>query len=355
MESFIKEITNKNVGYRQVSDSTAKIYGQNLAKLARIVTKKDTYPDNHLWLQNYDKVIQMLDNENYKPTTYRNYLAVISVVLQPKAKGEYRHPFQEVGKKYSLLLAKKKALAVELAEQQALSSTDKNKWVTTKELIKIRQKYAKELKRLGFNLGKTGRGVSTVTNKEKELLQKYMVSSLYTMDFTNRNVYGDMEIISGKDYANMINPVLKEADVQKNYLVISKKGQKQTKFFSLGDTKNSWKHEAGEPKQWKGVDRIDINKDLNKVINLWLKYRPTSKWFLLGKKNGAIGRNGLTKFLNKTFKDTGKKISSNIIRKVKNTEEFGNDVKLTVKKQIAKKSGHTIATQQLHYTKFIED
>lgn len=358
MESFIKEITNTGVGFRQVSDNTAKIYAGNLRKLAKIVTGT-SFHDNHLWLKNYDKVIETLNSQGYAPSTYRNFLSVICVVLQPKAKGEYRKGFEESGKKYALLLAKKKAMALKDAEKQALSPTDLDKWATTAELIKIRQGYAKKLKRDKFNLGKTGRSIDIpLTNKEKELLQKYMVSSLYTMDFTNRNVYGEMEILSSKEYeaiCNLGNPYQIMTALQKNYLVIERKGKIQTKFFSLGDTKNSWKHVAGEEKKWRGIDKIPIQKDLNKVINLWLKYKPKNKWFLIGKAwDKPLGRNGLTKFLIKTFKDTGKKISSNIIRKIKNTEEFGKDTTVIKKKEIAKKCGHTVQIQQLHYTKQVE-
>ena len=355
METFIQEITNQEIGYRQVSEATSKTYSENLGKLHKLVTESDVYPDDHLWLKDYDKVIETLDDQDYAASTYRNYLAVISVVLQPKERGTYRDTFEATAKKYISLLAIKKADALELAEQQKLSSTDKEKWVTTKELIKVRQGYAKELRLAKFNLGKTGvKGVAP--KKYIEILQMYLVSSLYTMDFSNRNVYGKMKIITGDKYRNMLHYASVFTHLQHNYLVIDKKGKKQIKFFSMGDTKTSWKKVAGKPKEWNGLVKIDIHKDLNKVINLWLKYKPYGEWLLIGKNGGKpMGRNGLSKFIGKTFKATGKKVGSNIIRKVKNTEEFANDSSIKHKQEVAKKSGHSVATQQLHYTKHIMD
>jgi hypothetical protein len=365
MNTFIEDITKQEEGSRQLSSSSAKTYRTNLGKLSRIVNGTDTYPDNHDWLKDYDKVIKILDEQNYAPRTYGNYVSLICVVLSPTAPITYRDGFTEVGKKYSTLQTKLKVSEKALIAEQKLSNTDKAKWTTMKQLVKIRQGYAKELKIAKFNLGKTGRSETLeLKRKELKLLQMYVVASLYTMDFSNRNVYGKCKIITGVEYKNMMTPgFCVPSTLQKNYLVVDKDGKKQTKFFSLGDTKNSWtKVTFGGKgnsiiKKWKGVIKVPINDDLNKVINLWLKYKPVRKtdWFLVSSRNSdkPLGTNGLSKLVAKTFKATGKKIGSNIIRKIMNTEKFAAVQKASA--EAAMKSGHSVAVQQTQYVKHIED
>ena len=116
---------------------------------------------------------------------------------------------------------------------------------------------------------------------------------------------------------------------------------KKNKYFSLGNYKTKKKH---------GTQKIHIDKQLNSVINLWLNFNKTDH-FLLNSRGGKMTANGLTKFLQKTFEPTGKKISSSLIRSIYLTEKYGNETALKEKEKDAKEMGHSVNEQQKTYVK----
>ena len=368
MEAFLKLIQIQSPGHRQVTEKTAKTYAYNLNNISKLCTGENY--SNPEFLKDYDAVIAKLEEKQYAISTLKVYLAIISVVLSPQKRGVYLSGFEEVGSKYVKLLKDKKEQLDKHLEKQELSKKDSTNWCSMKDLIAIRNKYGLMLKNKFINLGPTGRAVSpeTTSGEIKELLQKYVISSLYTLDWTNRNVYGNMEIVTRDEYDTAF-PDNRMAFLQKNYLVVDQNIKPQVKFFSIGDSKTSWKRVVVDgvlnKKKWCGETIIPIGKEMNRVINLWLRYHPQGptelcagpQWFLFNTRSLSkpLGTTGITKLLNKTFKETGKKVSSAIIRKIKNTQHFGKDTSILEKKNIAMKSGHSVAVQQTHYVKYIKD
>ena len=123
----------------------------------------------------------------------------------------------------------------------------------------------------------------------------------------------------------------------KNYLYV--KGRNK-KYFIINQQKS---------KKFRGkTQNILINSKLNKVLNIWLKYNKSGNLLLdsLGKQ---MNGNQLTKALNVIFEDTGKKISSSMLRKIWLSDTYGET--LTKMEESANAMGHSTGTAALHYIK----
>ena len=156
------------------------------------------------------------------------------------------------------------------------------------------------------------------------IIQSYLVTALYTLQPPVRLNYSDMKIIKN----------LSEVEDGKNYL-LNKSRNKKTFIFQ--DYKTSGKY---------GKIEQPISKELNTIINKWLKVNPTDN-FLIDQKGHALNSNQLGKFITKAFKFTGKKITLNLLRHVYISESI--DLEAIKKgKALAKSMLHSSATQELY-------
>ena len=83
-------------------------------------------------------------------------------------------------------------------------------------------------------------------------------------------------------------------------------------------------------------------------MNFWLNINKT-KHLLITKKREKMTTNNLSHYLVRVFSPSGKKISSQMLRKIHLTEKFG-DIQKEMKKE-AEAMGHSMATQQKVYVK----
>ena len=104
-----------------------------------------------------------------------------------------------------------------------------------------------------------------------------MIASLYSLQPPQRLDYYDMEIVGPKF----------ERNNNKNYLVINNRSKK-TFIFNDFKTSNSYNTVA-----------IPVNKELNTVINKFLKLNPERKYLLQNKEGLPITRNNLGKMITK--------------------------------------------------------
>jgi len=107
---------------------------------------------------------------------------------------------------------------------------------------------------------------------------------------------------------------------------------------------NSYKTESKH-----GKKEILIPKDINSIINMWLKYNNTDN-FLLNTKGENISSNGLGKYIKKLFEKTGKEITINLLRNIFVSENVNLDV-LKKNQEIADSMNHSTGTQQSVYLK----
>ena len=325
MEELKKEIEDN----RKISKNSLNIYSKNLSKLAKDLTGKEW--ENASFLKKYDDVIKHL--EDMSLSTRKNYLASILVGLSPQGRGKYEKGYEKVAKQYTdYLTSQAKEYENQIIEQKK-SAKQQGKWVSKEALDKVRKTYANAIKKLGY----TQKSKEFRKGKEKrhqELIQKYLVASLYLLHPPRRNSYANMKIISNSAFNKLPNG---EKD-DNNYLVVV---SRNNKFFSFGDYKTK--------KQY-GVQKITVDKGLNSVLNLWTNFNE-SEHLLLDSRGNKMTTNGLTKFLYKVFEPTGKKISSTMIRHIVLTDKYGDESGYKEKLETAKAMGHSVEEQQKTYVK----
>jgi len=321
----LRKIIKEN---RKVKDSTLKIYTTNVNKLSMNITGKPFSNINFL-KSKYNKIIELLDT--YKISTKKNYISSIIVVLSPKGKGEYAKGFSNIGKKYLAILVLEQDKYNKQMENQGKSNKQKVNWSSMKSLKSIMEGYRKKIKKLGY----TQKCNKKPNIKHHELLQKYLVSGLYLLIPPRRNIYASVKIITHNDYKKVSDEIKDKT----NYMIIHSRNKKT---FIFSNYKTRKQH---------GIQRITVPKDLNSIINLWLCFNKTE--YLLTDRTGSkkMTENGLTRFLQKTFQETGKKISSTMIRHIFLTEKYGNETSIKEKQKTALNMGHSVDTQQGTYVK----
>ena len=308
MENLTKKINDK----RDIKNATLKNYLRNINLLAKRITGKEF--KSVAFLNDYGKVKKEL--KNISLSTQKTYLASIIVALDAIGAKD-----DTTLNKYKVLLQDTKSVYNEDKNGREKNAKEKGEWVSIKDLEKVLKKLGREVRER--NIGKK----DELNKADMKLLQKFVVASLYLLDNDpRRNVYATMDIIKEGD----------KTEKDKNYLVV--KGRNKKSFF-IQDQKS---------KKFKDPQKLPVNKKLNKVLNLWLKYNKSSH-LILDSRGNKMNRNQLTKYLNNIFSGTGKKISTTMIRKIFLSNEYGST--LSNMEETAKNMGHTTKTAQKNYIK----
>ena len=314
----MEQLKNKIKEKRNIKENTLNTYLRNLRVMAKDITGKEY--TSLSFLNDFNKVKTYL--EKNKPSTKKNKLATILVLLRlNEDKNE-----KLIEKYLDYLSTISEAYYKEIEKNKKTLKQSEN-WISGKDLSKIFNHYSREIREEGLN--KASKKV--LDKREKELLQKYLVVALYTTIPPRRNVYADTKIIS--------EPAFKKLSEQdrddNNYLVVKSRNKK---YFNFGNYKTKRTH---------GTQKIDIPSKLNSILNIYLKYNDTGDWLLKNKSGGKLSRNGLTKFITKSFsigKGRGKKIGSSLLRHIYITENI--DLKAYRKmKETAEKMGHSVQEQ----------
>lgn len=244
------------------------------------------------FLEDYDKVIEIIDNEN-KITSKKNKLTAVIVALSSDNKEH------ELIKKYTDKLKELNEKYVSFLKEQKKTPQQKKNWISYEKLVEISNTLLKEVKNLGLHV--KNEKAYTLTPQEYDTLQRLVVLRTY-MTFTLRNDYADMKILTKKQYQK-INV---DERNKNNYLVLA---PDNIKYFYINNFKNS---------KSLGPRKLLIPRKLNKIINLWLKWNK-SGWFLtLYDRTRPMTPNMLTKFLQSLFNKYADKkhISSSMIRHI---------------------------------------
>ncbi len=320
MEAIKKAIDDK----RNIKPNSLRAYLINIRKVYEGLGNSGE-PKNLDFLKDEKKVLEFLSEKAL--TTQKNYLTGIIIGLDSLNKNEkydqdlkvYRKRLDEYTDKYNQ----------EIEENKKTGKQAKN-WSTMKELKKVVSTYKADL----LDRGVFGKDYDQITKKQFDLLQKFVVGSLYIYEENPpvRLDYGDMKIITSPDYEELTD----EEKEENNYLVVK---SRNNKFFHFGDYKTSKNY---------GTKKITVGKKLNSVLNIWLKFNKTDE-FLLDSRGGNMTSNQLSKFLNKVFAPTGKKISANMLRHIYISEK--HPVKEEESKEdTADKMLHSVSTQK-NYSK----
>ena len=320
MEKLREAIDKK----RNIKEISLKAYLISIKKVHNAILGEDKEMENIDFLKDEEKVLEAI--EGLKLNTQKNYLSAIIVSLDAmnddgeydKELKEYREYLETVNKSYYEQLNKN-----EKTEDQ-----DEN-WVSLKELRKVMNGYKADL---------SDRDVfkkETLTKKQFDILQKWVVANLYLNDSNPpiRLDYGDMAIIKEKDFEKLSDEDLNE----NNYLVIKSRTNKK---FHFGNYKT---------KKSQGIKTIPVGKVLNSVLNIWLKHND-QPYLLLDSQGNKMNSNQLSKYINKVFEPTGKKINANLLRHIYISEKFPVE-KNNEKAEVANLMGHSVETQNSYAKK----
>jgi len=300
-----------------LKESSIKTYISNLNKLANDVGIKKI--NNLIFLQHGSNVMKMIEKK--KPNTQKTYLAVIIVVLKAiDAKQNlidyYTEKMNKLAENYQENMAK-----------QEKSESQKENWMELSDLRKFLDKQGREITRLRLWTK------PKLSPKEFDQIQKFVAGSLYLADDANpplRSDYADMKLICSNDYGK-----LSDEEKKDNYIVDV---NKSNKFFHLGDYKTSGKY---------GIKKIKVGKKLNSILNKWFKINETG-YLLVNNRKQPMTPNGLTKYINRVFEDTGKKIGVSLLRHIYISNKF--PAKNDEKQEVADLMGHSV-DEQTNYSK----
>ena len=293
---------------REIKENSLKSYLISLKKL-----NHDEEIKNLKFLEDKDHILEKI--QLLALPTQKNYLTAVLVALQanPEKKEKLIEFYKEV-------LDKKNEKYSNFIKQNKKTDKQQINWTTLSELEKIRKEYAKKIK--DFEI----KDKETLNKKNLNLLQEYLVSALYTLRAPIRLDYAPMEIITKR----------KDVEPNKNYLLNSGRNKKK---FIIQEFKTKKKY---------GTQEINIPSKLNTIINLWLKHNK-SKSFLLNSRGGELTANGLGKLITKTFKNTGKNITLNLLRHIYISENVNLEA-VKHNKKLAEDMLHS-GEQQVDYAK----
>jgi hypothetical protein len=312
MVNFKDELVEKLKG-KNLSESSIKLYIRNLEKLNGGELK------DFKFLKNVDTVLDLL--KAYKDNTKRSILISIVSILGccPDDK-----KIVKLKQKYYDLMLKKNDEIKEKATDEATEEQKEN-WISWDDVKKRFDELKKEVEESTNN--------TVVLSKPAfETLLYYMILALYIHNQPRRN----------KDYQYM-NIVFKSND----------KLPKDRNYLSYSDNKFIFNVYKTSKKYGQKVE--DINEELKKCIDLYLKFHPKIKGkvkkntdtpFLVGYDGNPLSQvNSMTKIFNKIF---NKKISSSALRHIFLSDKYGDVVKEM--KEDADKMGHSVQ-QQKEYIK----
>lgn len=283
-----------------LKDNSLKSY---LITLRKLNDNKEI--ENLKFLKNFTEIMDKINE--FKLTSQRNKLTAILVVLSAFDKKE----FEEVEMKYRKELENRNKEYNDYISTHSKSDKQEKNWTSLADLKKIMNQYKKD----------------AIANPTKKTVQKYLISALYLLQPPKRLVYSDMKVIDNR----------KDNDGKTNYLLNL---GRNTKYFILNTYKTIDKH---------GKKEIKIPKDINSIINMWLKVNNTNN-FLLNSKGIGMTANGLGKYIKMLFKSTGKEITVNLLRNIYVSENVDLDV-IKKNKEIADAMNHGTAVQQSTYLK----
>jgi len=321
MDELIKLLDKRDI--RQISKN---LYINNLNRISQGIVKSD-YSGNE-FLKDSDKVLKFIGT--FSQSIQKNMISSVLVAISFDRKAF--QGFEDVYHIYNIYLKK-------LYTDTAIPEGDKtlkecNNWLDWEDILKIVDVKGKIIKKAAIN----STSDKQINKNDFNMLQEYIVMSLYTMLPPKRLEYGSCGIISEKDYK-----LLTENDKKDNaYLVVK---SRTVKYFSFGV--NTLKSSIGIDK----FQIIDIPKSLNSVLNIWLNYNNT-KYLLLNEKGGILGRNSLTKLLNRIFSPYSKDISASMLRKIYISFQDQADFLKNAKKiERSRIMGHSVNTAAKHYLK----
>jgi len=293
----------------KISDSSIRTYSSILKNLYHHITGEkynaDVSPD---WFEeNQKKIMDFLKDMTPRNRKLRLSALVVVTEHKPDVVKKYREQMIDDIQSYNS----------EMKEQKKTEKQE-NSWITTEEISKIFEGLREETKYISRKVGG-----ATLTKKEFETYQNYLILALYVLNPPRRLEYIDMKL-------HTIQPDYEPKKY--NYI--------QNKKFHFTTYKTSKKY---------GEQIVPITPKLYYIIRKWKLLRPHQEWLLSTYDGKKLTPSMLTQRLNKIF---GKKISVNMLRHIYITEQVLKDMPpLKELEETAREMGHSVETAITQYKK----
>ena len=255
---------------------------QYVSQLNRLQNMFDADSGDFNFLGDFDKVKKGLSEYNY--LSQRNYINAIIVLLMAlnidkKLIDQYVKLRDKFNDEYN-----------ENNLTGVISDKQEPNFTTTDEIFRMLDMIKDDLK---------DTDVTNLTKKEKQLMQAYVLFSIYARMPLRNDTAGMRSITGGK-----FNKLSQKEKTENNFLIV----ERDRMYFLLTDYKTSKNY---------GTLEIDIkDKDLKSILKNWIKIQGYGILFKTS-TDKPITRIELSKiFLKYSEKYLNKKISTNLLRKI---------------------------------------
>ena len=321
-----KALTDKIMEKRKCKRSSCRVYSSNLRRINREFSKEKFTVDLK-WLQKDSKTILEKIKRMSNINQQRNFVSASLVGFDLLKDTKNRETFNS----YLKVLNKKKA---ELQRSGEMTSKEKQRFVPWKEIIKLRRLLGREV-----NLSRLYQR-ETVTKKDFQKIQRYLLLMLLTELPPVRNDYADITIMTEKQF--------KEAGKAEKNILLSSRGGYKFYWRKYKTVATYGQIVILVSKYSKSLQRL-----LVKHVKYLRKHFPDNQSLLLNQNFGRLSRNALTKYLQRMFKTYFKKnVSTTAIRQSFLTNRYDKKA-LEEHSEIARAMGHSRRTQQADYVKRI--
>jgi len=308
---------------KDLKESSTKMYIGNIMKLSRHLNEGKLV-DGYEWLMDIESVKKKLKEKGLAMTSIRNFMNTAILYLQINEAGK------DIIDKYMMYRDELNDKYEEIAATGKFSESQSKAYITMDELHKFIESIAKDLK--SFKLKDKLKSNQSLINKEKHLLQIYLVLNIHA-EVPMRNDLAGTRVVKKDVFDNMSQEEQKKG----NYLVHNRLNM----FLYLNDYKTDKVYKS---------KKIDLSKDLRKVVNFYLKFNEGNEYLLTKLDGEPKSKNNLTQDLrNESLKRLNKAISTTMLRKIYLTDKY-SDLKNELKKDNDNMM-HSMKTALTHYVK----
>ncbi len=310
-------LVNRIAAKRNCKRQSCRVYASTLRRLNTLSTK--TFNQDLKWLQedseNILKKIRKLESVNKQRNFVSSALVGFHLLGNDKLREKWNVYLKELNQKKTT------------QSDGTLSARQKKNWLDWKTIVSLRRLLNRRVR-----LGKLYD--QEYSRKAFRTLQQNLVISLYSFLPPVRNDYGDLRVVTEKQFkdANKANA---------NFLVTSKRTYK---FY--------WaKYKTASAYGQVVIPVTQYSKPLQKLLVKHVRYLRKNfetDSLLLNAKNQPMTRNGLTKFLQSMFRQfLNKNVSSTLIRQSFLTNKFSRK-QLEEREELGKAMMHSTKTQMTY-------
>ena len=305
-----------------VKESTIKQYYFHLEKLKKSLPE-EYEKDGWDFLRDIEKIKNTVSQNVYtsQRNTYNSVIVLLMALNHDKRYDEVIKTYTEMRDKYNQQYVKEKS-------EGKMSEKQESNFATPEEILKMLSQMEKEIR------DEKIKSKSEISNSDRELLTTYTLFHLL-LKCPTRNDMAGMILVTPKDFQKIHDDIR----THQNYMIKRKDG------YAI---------ELNEYKTDKTYGRvlIPVPKELNKILNMFIKYTKKSHNDVLftSSINKPLSRNGISQLLLKTSKKyMDKAVSTTMMRKCVASDKFSEKNK--EQEELAHTMCHSVEVQNQVYVK----